>query len=231
MINEALASGKTPIVDATHLNIKYLQEFAFWSVPVELVWFDINPGTAFERINLRVRKVSKEVLDKQYSQYKQLKKRAATNPEDFGFAPVKLEQNIKLPKCVIFDIDGTLARMNFRNPYDWHLVDTDSVDLPTAQMLKDLYESGNTKILICTGRDGVCLNLTQTWLKNNNIPYHGIFIRPKGDQRPDWVVKEEIWRKIIKMYYIEYLIDDRNQVVRRGRALGLKIFQAEYGNF
>ena len=47
----------------------------------------------------------------------------------------------------------------------------------------------------------------------------------------DWVVKEEMWRDISKSYNIELIYEDRNQVVRRARALDLKVAQVKYGNY
>ncbi len=49
--------------------------------------------------------------------------------------------------------------------------------------------------------------------------------------RPDWIVKEEMWEKISKHNYIIGMYDDRLQVVRRARALSLKVFNVEYNNF
>tara|TARA_R100000656_G_scaffold119948_1_gene94016 strand:- start:702 stop:1628 length:927 start_codon:yes stop_codon:yes gene_type:complete len=232
LINEALCAGKIPIVDATHLTKKYVTRFKYWNVPVEIELFRIDPQTAFDRINKRERKVSMEVLKKQYSQFTTLIKQMGQTPEDFDFTPVNLENKKKgKPGCVLVDIDGTLAHMVFRNPYDWHRVGEDEVDEPVKSLIWDLHRSQATKIIICTGRDGVCLPETEKWLKDNNIPYDGIFIRKPKDQRPDWVVKEEMWRKISQIYHIEYLVDDRLQVVRRARALGLKVFNVAYHNF
>lgn len=231
MIHEALSAGKVPIVDATHLTKKYVQEFKFWNVPVELVWFNIGVDTALERIGKRTRQISRETLVKQHNQLTILKKQFEDSPEDFDFTPVTLTNNPNLAPCVIFDIDGTLAHMVLRNPYDWNRVGEDTVDGPTVSLLKDLHAARSTKIVICTGRDGVCLPETEQWLKDNYIPYDGIFIRPAGDQRPDWQVKEEMWRKITQVFYIDYMVDDRQQVVRRARALGLKVMNVEYNNF
>ncbi|MDC7248563.1 MAG: AAA family ATPase, partial [Sphaerochaetaceae bacterium] len=44
LIKEALAQGKTPIIDATHLKREYLTRFKYWNVPVKLMWFDIELG-------------------------------------------------------------------------------------------------------------------------------------------------------------------------------------------
>lgn len=231
LINEALASGKTPIVDATHLNVKYLQEFKFWNVPVEFVWFNVDPKTAAKRTMGRERSVDHRIIFNQYEQIQSLKRKVKDAPELLDMTTVKLRCNPDLPNCVLVDIDGTLAHMNLRLPYDWHRVGEDTVDVATASLVRDLKSAGNTKIIICTGRDAVCLPETEQWLADNKIPYDGIFIRPEKDQRPDWVVKEEMWRKITQVYNIEYLIDDRLQVVRRARALGLKVMNVEYNNF
>lgn len=232
LINEALCAGKTPIVDATHLTRKHVTAFKYWNVPVELKLFKLDPSTAFDRIQHRERKVHMEVLKKQEAQLNTLIKQMEQNPDDFDFTPVKLD-NTKdgKPGCVVVDIDGTLAHMVFRNPYDWHRVGEDVVDEPVKSLVLDIHRAQATKIIICTGRDGVCLPETEKWLKDNNIPYDGIFIREPNDNRPDWVVKEEMWRKITKVFHIEYLIDDRLQVVRRARALGLKVMNVEYHNF
>ena len=40
-----------------------------------------------------------------------------------------------------------------------------------------------------------------------------------------------MWRDISKSYNIELIYEDRNQVVRRARALDLKVAQVKYGNY
>nr|DAI89454.1 MAG TPA: polynucleotide kinase [Caudoviricetes sp.] len=56
-------------------------------------------------------------------------------------------------------------------------------------------------------------------------------MRKEGDNRADYIIKRELWERISKDYYIKALIDDRSQVIRYARALGLKVFEVEYGNF
>lgn len=53
----------------------------------------------------------------------------------------------------------------------------------------------------------------------------------KGSFEPDWKIKEDMWREIAKEHYIIGMFDDRLQVVRRARALNLKVFNVEYNNF
>ena len=38
----------------------------------------------------------------------------------------------RYPEAVICDLDGTLALLNGRNPFDWNKIGNDKVDLPEA---------------------------------------------------------------------------------------------------
>lgn len=233
LINEALETGRTPIVDATHLRREYLERFKYWNAKVELQWFDITLKEAQIRNESRLRKVDDKILIKQYNQYVTISKSISDDPIDF--TPVELIQEEFNEPCFIFDIDGTLAHMDRekRSPYDWHKVGLDTADVATCAIARFLSTSVNlsAKVIICTGRDGICLDETEKWLDDNHIKYDEIYIRPRGDQRADWIVKEEMWREISKTHYIVGMFDDRLQVVRRARALGLKVFNVEYNNF
>lgn len=140
-------------------------------------------------------------------------------------------QNPNLPNCVIFDIDGTLAHKGNRNPYDWSKVGEDTVDKAVSN-LYNLISNVQKNTIICTGRDGICEKETKKWI-NLNLLWHPqeFHIRNQGDQRPDWVVKREMWEDISTRYNILYMVDDRNQVVDYARSLGLKVFQVQDSNF
>ena len=57
-------------------------------------------------------------------------------------------------------------------------------------------------------------------------------MRKNGDSRRDSIVKEEIfWNDIEPKYNVLAVFDDRDQVVKMWRELGIKCFQCEYGNF
>lgn len=232
LINEGLNFGKTVIVDATNLTRKYLERFKYWNVPSEIVVFETELDEALNRDFSRPRMVGEEVIRKQYSRFVTLIKDLAKNPIDF--TPVTFAQDRDKDHCFIFDIDGTLAHMNRgeggRSPYDWNRVGEDTVDYAT-DMVCDIINKTDVKTIICTGRDGEALEATKLWMKDNGVLWDEIFIRDKGDMRADWIVKEEMWREIAEDYYIVGMFDDRLQVVRRARALGLKVFNVEYNNF
>lgn len=230
LIYEALCENKTVIVDATHLDRKYITRFEYWNVPLEVKWFDVTLKEALTRDMSRVRQVGEGIISKQYDKYVNLR----NNLSDYFFSPKTFKQNRNLPPCVIYDIDGTIAKMNDRSPYDWKRVGEDFMIYnvcATIDWLGDLEPEYRPKVAICTGRDGEALEDTERWLIQNNIYYDEIFIRSKGDTRPDWIVKEEMWEIISKKNYIIGMYDDRLQVVRRARALGLKVFNVEYNNF
>ena len=101
----------------------------------------------------------------------------------------------------------------------------------TLDYAKDTNHVRKPAIIICTGRDGISKFETERWLKKYSIDYDELYIREEGDKRPDWVVKEEMWRKISEKHYIEGIYDDRLQVVRRARSLGLRVYNVLYNNF
>ncbi len=230
LINEALCQNKTVIVDATHLKISYLKRFEYWNVPIEYICFNVLLKEAITRDIGRKRSVGEEVIKKQYSQYLELQRQGVPTK----FEPISFKQSRNLPPCVIYDIDGTIAKMNGRNAFDWHKIGQDLVVsnvTATIDWVSDLQEVHRPTVIIVSGRDGICYNQTYEWLIDNNIYFDKLILRKEKDQRADWIIKEEIWRDIIKDYYIVGMYDDRNQVTRRARALGLKVFQVEYGNF
>ena len=64
------------------------------------------------------------------------------------------------------------------------------------------------------------------------MPYLALFMRPYGDSRKDSVVKREIFeREIQSRYQVVGVFDDRMQVVRMWRDLGLTVFQVADGDF
>ncbi len=230
LIHEGLNLGKTVIVDATHLKKSYLERYKFWNVPVEFKYFEVSLITAALRVADRTRDVGAEVIAKQYDNFLNLQREGIP----FSFEPVEFKQDETLPPCVIYDIDGTIAEKGNRSAFDWKRVGEDKTVysvIATIDWIAELHPQNRPKVIICTGRDGICLEETKEWLFTNRIVYDVIFMRDIADQRADWIVKEEMWREIAKENYIVGMYDDRNQVVRRARALGLKVFQVEYGNF
>ena len=144
--------------------------------------------------------------------------------------PEKYTPNESLQKAYIFDIDGTLALMGNRSPYEWDRVDEDTVNEPVARVLRGM-NCNNMSVIICTGRDGVCEPKTRGWLCDNNMDFQDLYMRKTGDNRKDSIVKKEMFNEIKKKYHVLGVFDDRNQTVKMWRDMGLTCFQVAEGNF
>ena len=137
-----------------------------------------------------------------------------------------------MKKAIICDIDGTLAIRNGRGPFEHGKSNTDTLCKEVKNLL-DLYKSNGCKIIIFSGRQDRFKEITIKWLKDNDVNYDNIYLRRTDDKREDSIVKMELYNKYIKdIYDVEFVVDDRNQVVDMWRKdLGLKCFQVDYGDF
>jgi predicted kinase len=142
------------------------------------------------------------------------------------------EPDEDLPPVVLVDIDGTVAMMNGRGPYDWARVGEDSPNHAVIAAVRAMHAAGNA-IVFCSGRDEVCRAETEAWLDLYvRVPYEGLFMRPAGDSRKDSIVKRQIFdAEIAHRWRVIGVFDDRRQVVRMWRALGLTVFQVAEGDF
>jgi len=137
-----------------------------------------------------------------------------------------------LPAAVLVDIDGTVALMGDRSPYDWSRVGSDTPNEAVIAAVRAMHAAGHA-IVFCSGRDAVCRPETEAWLDLFvGVPYEALFMRPEGDNRKDAIVKQEIFETEVRdRWRIVGVFDDRQQVVRMWRALGLTVFQVAEGDF
>jgi hypothetical protein len=200
---------------------------------IEFKVFDLPLEELLERNEKRARVVPKKVIETMYNQLQNLK-------EKFDFAPVKQVktdlsynvQNPSLPKAIICDLDGTLALMNGRNPFDASKCDQDLLNEPVANVLKNYHQLGY-KILLVSGREDQYKDPTLRFLEKYAIQFDDLIMRKTKDSRKDSIIKIEIYNDFIKdKYFVEFVLDDRNQVVDTWRNdLKLPCFQVYYGDF
>lgn len=139
-----------------------------------------------------------------------------------------------LPPAVICDLDGTLCLMNGRNPYDAGRCEEDLVNQPVLDVLTKFYDSHH--IIFMSGRSSEYRPQTEAWLNKHirgPIYEYDLFMRTEGDMRKDSVVKYELFTNhVAGKYFVNFWLDDRNQVVSMARrALGMTVFQVAEGNF
>lgn len=131
-----------------------------------------------------------------------------------------------LPDGLICDIDGTLALLNGRNPYNASTCNNDMLNGPIAGILLTYQKSEDCHILLVTGRYEKYRPETENWLWFHGIHGYALFMRPDGDNRKDYELKREIYeRHILGRYTILFALDDRAQSVALWRFLGLTCLQ------
>jgi hypothetical protein len=147
-------------------------------------------------------------------------------------AEVKIKDN-----CVICDIDGTLAIMGKRNPFNAaisHIVD--KLNTPVAETLK-LFKKAGYRIIFITGRETKYKPQTIEFIKKNlfweNEIDFDLYMRNDGDRRKDAIFKHEIFDKYINpKYKVLFALEDRNQMVDMYRnELGISCWQVNKGDF
>ena len=240
MINEQvkilLQNGWNVLLDNCHTKSEYIDAHIkqFNTLAnIDFKVFDIPFEELIIRNAKRTRKVPKKVIEKMFQQLQHLKTK-------FNFAPIRkvsknLEyttQNQTLPKAIICDLDGTLALMNGRNPFDASRCDEDLLNNPVANVLIN-YKNLGYKIILLSGREDKYEAPTLRFLEIHKIEFDVLLMRKTADNRKDSIFKKEIFDAEIRdKYFVEFIIDDRNQVVDLWRnELQLPCFQVYYGNF
>jgi hypothetical protein len=139
------------------------------------------------------------------------------------------------PKAIICDLDGTLAIIDHRSPYDASTAIDDVLNAPIGNILEvyshqTLYD---IRVILVTGRYDTYRKQTEEWLKKYAINYEKLIMRKAGDKRKDSIIKKELYEKNIKDHYdVVFVLEDRDQVVKMWREeLGLTCLQVAYGNF
>ncbi|MEY3870307.1 MAG: AAA family ATPase [Microcoleaceae cyanobacterium] len=217
----ALEEGKNVIVDDTNFghHIEHIKELVKGKALVQIndSFLQVPVKECIERDLKRFNSVGKDVIMKMYNKYV----RVPVPPPLY---------HPELPDAIIVDMDGTLALLNGRNPYDASRCDQDLPNFPVLETVHKWQET--TKIIIVSGRMDDSQEKTMEWLRRNQVNFTCLYMRQTGDMRKDAIVKEEIYHQYIEgKFNIRFVLDDRAQVVDMWRSRGLTVFQVAEGDF
>lgn len=223
LIRKALQEGEVVIVDDTNFSPKHekrIEQIAKeFNVPVEWKDFtDVPLNVCIERDSKRANPVGEKVIREMWMRYL--------------YSPAV--DNYTNGNAVICDIDGTIARHVERSPYDYTKVSTDALIKPVASLLHSLHATNHTVIFV-SGRKDSCKDDTRQWLRDNLglLGDSPLYMRRANDDRPDTVIKKEIYQDLIEgQYNVLFVLDDRDSVTHMWRTeIGLPTLQVEYGHF
>jgi len=218
-ITSALSSGYSVIVDDTNLHPKHEQHIRELVHPIEVLVDDsfllVPMRECIRRDALRTNPVGKEVI-------RRMAKSLETPKKYFVEG---------LPSCVICDLDGTLALMGKRSPFDASTCEQDELNFPVAHFLRFL--ALEFTVFYFSGREDKYVEPTLTWLRSHNLDFHKeLVMRPTGNFDKDVLVKGRMFEEYIRgKFNVHVVLDDRNQVVENWRDLGLNVFQVNEGDF
>lgn len=226
----ALEKGKDVVVDATNLRARFVRSWFDLGYDVEFRDFEISLEDALERNEQRGTPVPGHVIGRFYHDATHDGKLPA--PPEFDKPGEAYEPNWALPAAIIVDIDGTLAHIpeGGRSPYDYTRV---SEDIPDADVIETIGLLEVThRVIVMSGREDSCRAQTEAWLQRNGVRFDELHMRAAGDKRRDSTVKLELFNKHVRdSYNVRGVYDDRNQVVRMWRGLGIKCYQVAEGAF
>lgn len=208
MIMESWAREESIIISNTNLNeskrVTLIAQLENLGYEVLIHDFPITREQAVKRDNLRANGVGEGVIYRMMQDWNDYTGRITYVADE------------SLPKAIIFDVDGTIAHMDGRGPFEWKRVGEDKPRDLIIQMLRNYADMGYV-IIICSGRDDICYPETKMWLDEHvgSIFWHGLYMRKNGDFRKDNAVKEEIfWTHLAHRYNIVACVDDRPQMIR-----------------
>ena len=178
----------------------------------------VNFKEAVRRDGVRPNSVGPFVIKKQFNQLRESQIKE-------GIRKIYKPNPTTKLSTFLFDLDGTVAHnTSGRSPFDWKRVGEDTLDKAVFQVIKGL--SVSNTIVFISGRDSVCREETQEWLKAHQLDFYDeLLMREKNDMRPDEIVKEEIfWRDIEPVYNVLGIFDDRPKICRMWQDIGVKTF-------
>lgn len=237
-VSEALSAGFDVVVDDMHLRPKYLKQWNEIANEHGAVFKIYEMGTSLEecidrdgiRLACGERYVGEDVIRSIAArQMKNGKYLPYTPMPPQTFEPVVQKDGVARKMTILVDIDGTLTMgPHERGPFEWSKVGQDRPRESVVRLVGDLLDL-RYHVTFMSGRDSVCRGETLEWLRKVLVTSKDdwdLFMRAEGDMRKDSIVKYELFTQhVLPHFYTRFVIDDRPQVCRMWRQIGLEVLQ------
>lgn len=244
MIRQFLGYGYEVVVDDTNLPMRVARDLKKLAdkagAEFEIMEFtDVDVNLCIHRDAMRDEKtVGGNVILDMHQRYLKGRETWLQWPEEPVDAPKAVTPYLGTPgapKAVIFDIDGTLAAHNGRDPFAVEMVHQDTLIEPIGD-LAHVFKHLGYEVIFMSGRNDSCRFETHKWLSDKLGEWafdQPLFMRKAGDGRRDSTVKLELFDQYVRdRYDVKYAVDDRNQVVAEcWRAMGITCLQCADGDF
>lgn len=243
-VRTLLRSGHDVVVDDTHLRLRYARGWADLARDEQATFsvkdFEVPLTELLHRDRARLdaggRGVGEEALTKLWERFRNPFQPVEPTPIA-ALAVSHYQPDEALPPAWLVDVDGTLALMGERGPFEWHRVGEDAPNPSVIALVRSLASGDGVSdvtptIIVMSGRDEVCRPATEVWLAEHLERFDHLFMRPAGDNRKDSIVKQELFDAHVRgRWNVRGVVDDRAQVVAMWRAMGLMCAQVAEGDF
>lgn len=226
------------VIDNMNLNPKTIDKYEEWakqnSYELEKILFDTPVEECIRRDKNRPNPIGEVVIKRIWNTYRNyiigetIKKMKAN----------EMKQNPNLPHCILVDMDATLFLNTSGRPfYGDDLEPTDILKdepIPAVVEIVKNYQATGKLVVGLSGREDkpqirAC---TIKQCENVGINLDALVLRPIGSRKRGDVSKKELFEKNIQgKYYVDFVLDDSDKVVKMYRDLGLTCLQPNDGKF
>lgn len=241
-IEKALTRGLKVVVHDCNLRMQYRKQLAAIAERLGVEWMQVDLThvpleTCLSRNALREHPVPEEVIREMHTRY--IKALAGKNmpvpvikPEIVAPARELYVPDWDKPRVVMVDVDGTVAlHEGVRDPYDTSRYHLDKPNQAVIDLVQGIQYGQNTGIVFCSGRHQDFRGVTEEWLYENVRVEFSLYMRENHGTRDD-IEKLDLFDKYIrKNYNVNFVLDDRDRVVKAWRSIGLTCLQVAPGDF
>jgi acid phosphatase class B len=147
---------------------------------------------------------------------------------------------------IVVDIDGTIAKVSEerfaflqQERKDWDkFYEMCFQDEPIQEIidLVKMYYNYGYYVVFCTSRRESIREITNEWLKlhfsQDLLTKSKLLMRPDKDHSKDYVLKPRLLKQHnIPLEDIKIILEDRNEMVKKYREMGLRVLQVADGDF